>query len=275
MLAAALFFAIMGMLVKTASTHYTSAELVFYRSLFGLLVIGIIASKQRLSLRSPVMGKQLARGGLGFISLLMFFFAISKLPLATAITLNHTSALFMAVFTPFILHERPGKRLVAAILLGLIGVALLLRPTFYTGEWLAGGVGLLSGLIAGVVYLYVTQLGRAGEPDWRTVFYFTLISTLGAGIWMLADRINPITWQTLPLLLGIGASATIAQLLMTRAYRTGQHLVVGSLIYCTIMFASLFGIVFWNEMLSADRWLAIALIITGGIFAIISTPKAR
>ncbi len=273
MLVAAVFFAIMGVLVKIGAQKFSAAELVFYRSFFGLITILALARFHQLPLATPLLGKQLWRAVLGFIALLLFFYAISALPLATAVTLNYTSPLFMAMFMPFVLHERPGKLLIAAIVLGFIGVALLLKPSLHAGELIAGALGLLSGVLAGVVYVYVTQLGRAGEPDWRTVFYFSLTCSVGGGLWMLLNHFTPLTWRDLALLLGIGISATIAQLTMTRAYRTGSPLVVGSLAYTTVVLASLFGILLWGETLSLDRWLAVALIILSGIISVRATPR--
>jgi drug/metabolite transporter (DMT)-like permease len=273
MLVAAFFFTIMGTLVKIGGERFTSPELVFYRSFFGLVFIFVLARMHQLQLNTPVLGKQLTRSILGFISLIMFFYAIGQLPLATAITLNYTSPLFMAALAPFMLHERPRPILVIAIALGFLDVALLLKPSLHADELIAGGIGLLSGLTAGIVYIHVTQLARAGEPDWRTVFYFTLVSTVGAGLWMQMHRFSPLSWQDIPLLLCLGASATIAQFAMTRAYRTGNHLVVGSLAYTTVLIASLFGILLWNETLSADRWLAVALIVLGGLISVRATPR--
>lgn len=275
MLIASLFFAIMGVLVKLGAHKFSSAELVFYRSFFSLILIFALTIIQKLPLKTPMLGKQMWRGTLGFLSLLLYFYAITKLPLATAVTLNYTSSLFMAMFIPFMMHERPRKSLFAAIVLGFIGVTLLLKPSLHADELIAGTLGLLSGLSAGLVYIFVTQLGRAGEPDWRTVFYFTLISSIGGGMWMLLNDFKHLTWQDLPLLLGIGASATIAQLAMTRAYRTGNPMVAGSLAYSTVIMASLFGFILWDEMLSFDRWLAIGLIILGGIISIRTAPKSR
>lgn len=273
MLVAGLFFAIMGVLVKIGAHKFSSAELVIYRSFFGLMAIIVLARIRRWPLATPILGKQMSRAILGFISLLLFFYAIAALPLATAVTLNYTSPLFMAMLTPFFLHERPRKLLIGAIILGFIGVTLLLKPSLHADELIAGTLGLLSGVLAGVVYLNVIQLGRAGEPDWRTVFYFTLVCTIGGGLWMLLHHFSPLAWQDLPLLLGIGVSATIAQLAMTRAYRTGDPLVVGSLAYSTVVLASLFGIVLWGETLSADRWLAVLLIIISGIISIRAAPR--
>ncbi|NOU24657.1 MAG: DMT family transporter [Methylotenera sp.] len=271
MLVAALGFAIMGALVKIGAQKFSSAELVFYRSIFGLIVIWLFIFARKLPLATPFIGKQISRALVGFASLVLFFYAIAHLPLATAITLNYTSPLFLALFTPFLLHEKPKKIIFIGLLIGFVGVSLLLKPSFHSADWLAGSMGLLSGIGAAFAYIHVKQLGKLNEPDWRTVFYFTLISSLGAGVWMLYDHFNVIEWCDLPLLLGLGVSATIAQLAMTRAYRTGNTLVVGSLAYVTVVLASLFGILWWNEHLSLDAWLAIALIILSGVISVRTT----
>jgi drug/metabolite transporter (DMT)-like permease len=275
MLIAALGFATMGALVKVGSAKFSIAELVFYRSVFGLLMIVTFIRIKRLPIKTPHLNKQLARALLGFIALLMFFYAISHLPLATAITLNYTSPLFLAVFMPFMLHEQPKKILYLAILISFIGITLLLKPSFAREDLFAGIVGLCSGVGAALAYVHVKQLGNLYEPDWRTVFYFTLISTLGAGVWMLLDHVAIVIWQDLPVLLGLAASATLAQLALTRAYRTGRTLSVASLSYTTIVISSLFGILFWGEHLSIAEWLAIGLIVIGGLLSICSAQSTQ
>lgn len=273
MLVAALGFAIMGALVKIGAQKFSSAELVFYRSLFGLIVIWAYILKQKLPLATPVMRKQMSRALVGFSSLVLFFYAIANLPLATAITLNYTSPLFLAVFTPFLLHEKPKKILFISLFISFIGVSLLLKPTLSAKDWLAGLAGLLSGVGAAIAYIHVKQLAKANEPDWRTVFYFTLVSTIGAGIWMVFDHFSPIIWQDLIVLLGLGLSATIAQLAMTRAYRTGDTLVVASLAYVTVLLASVIGVIWWHEHLSLDAWVAISFIVLGGVISVRTTLK--
>lgn len=275
MLIAALGFATMGALVKVGSTKFSSAELVFYRSVFGFILIFTSIRIKRLPVKTPHLNKQIARALIGFVSLLMFFHVISHLPLATAITLNYTSPLFLAAFMPFMLHERPKKILYLAILMGFIGIILLLKPSLAKEDLLAGIVGLCSGAGAGLAYVHVKQLGNLHEPDWRTVFYFTLISSIGAGIWMLFDRVSTVTWQDLPVLLGLAASATLAQLALTRAYRTGKTLTVASLSYATVVISSLFGILFLAEHLSASEWLAIGLIMIGGVLSTYSAQQAE
>lgn len=275
MIVAGFLFGMMGVFVKLGSEYFSSAELVFYRSIIGLVVIYGIVRIQGRSLATTHIASHAWRGLSGFFALMLFFYAISALPLATAITLNYTSPLFLALLLTFWLKEKPHWRLIGAILMGFIGVVLLLRPNLHTEQIVAGVMGLASGFLAGVAYLNVKQLGALGEPDWRVVFYFTLICTLGAGVWMLIHQFHAVTWQTLPILLGLGTTATLAQLAMTRAYRVGKTLVVGSLAYTTVIFASLFGMFIFGEILSLASWLAIALIVASGIVSTFTSPRVR
>lgn len=268
MVVAAVGFAIMGTLVKIGADKFSSAELVFYRSAFGLVAIYAYIFVNKLPLKTPVMGMQMSRALVGFASLVLFFYAIAHLHLATAITLNYTSPLFLALFMPFVLHEKPKPAFYVAVVLGFVGVVLLLKPTLSNQDALAGLLGLASGIGAAIAYIHVKQLGNLNEPDWRTVYYFTLISTIGAGFWMLMLNFSSVDMSDLPLLLGLGLSATIAQLAMTRAYRTGNTLTVASLAYLTVVLASMIGVLIWNEHLSISEWLAIGLIILSGIMSI-------
>lgn len=273
MIVAGFLFGCMGVFVKLGAQYFSSAELVFYRSLFGLAVIYLIVRSQGLSLATPNWKAHFWRGLSGFLALMLFFHAISALPLATAITLNYTSPLFLALLTVLVLKERPRLLLIFAVVLGFAGVVLLLNPTFHGSQAGAGLMGLLSGFLAGIAYLNVRQLGAMGEPEWRVVFYFTLFSTLGGGAWMLVHTFHPVTPTNFLLLLGMGTTATLAQLAMTRAYRTGKTLVVGSLAYTTVIFASLWGILLWGEILSPASWFAIALIILSGVISLrVRTP---
>lgn len=273
MVVAGFLFGLMGVFVKLGAQYFTSAELVFYRSLFGLLVIWLIVRVQGLPLATPAWKMHAWRGLSGFVALMLFFYAMVALPLATAVTLNYTSPLFLAFLSTLVLKERPHWPRMLAIALGFVGVTLLLRPTLHQDQAFAGLLGLGSGFLAGIAYLNVKQLGQMGEPEWRVVFYFTLISTVGGAAWMLAHRFHPVTPRGFLLLLGLGTTATLAQLAMTRAYRKGKTLAVGSLAYSTVVFAALWGIALWGEMLSPLSWLGIALIVLSGVIATRVTPR--
>jgi len=273
MLVAGLLFGGMGVFVKLGAPHFSYIELVFYRSSFGLLMSYAILRYQRDGVATRHWRTHLWRGISGSLALALFFYCITVLPLATAVTLNYTAPMFLTLLTMLVFKDKFHLPLTFAIMLGFCGVVLLLRPTLQQDQLLSGLLGLVSGILAGVAYLNVKQLAMIGEPDTRTVFYFSLTATLGSGLWILFDTVHPITLQGFALLLGLGSTATLAQLAMTRAYRTGKTLVVGSLAYSTIVFASLFGILLWDETLPLSSWLGMALIIAGGMLSLRLSPK--
>jgi len=268
MLVAGFFFATMTVFVKLGSDHFGAAELAFYRSAATCLGAYAVIAATRGTIRSPHMGTHLLRGFVGALSLVGYFYAITLLPIATAQTLNYTSPLFLAVATTVVLGERFSPWLVVAIFTGFAGVALLLRPSFEGGTEGAALVGLFSGVLASWAYLAVRTLGRLGEPDVRVVFWFGLVATVVCAAWQLAtSSFHAVGWNTLWILLGLGACGTLGQLLMTRAYRTGNTLVVGAYSYSTIVYAMAYGILIWGDVLSPLEWLGIAVIVVAGLIA--------
>ena len=271
MLGAALLFSVMAVCVKWASVQYSAGELVFYRSLVGALFISALARARGTSLRTALPGMHFWRCASGVVSLTLWFYAIGGLPLATAMTLNYMSSVWMALFliggTVLLGAARVDGRLVAAVLTGFAGVALVLRPTFEQQQLWHGLAGLLSGLIAAMAYLQVTALGRAGEPELRIVFYFSLGGLAIGGLWMVLQGVHAHSLRGLGLLLAIGLLATTAQMMMTRAYRIGRTLSNASLQYVGIVFSFIFGVLLFDD---AVTWMALAgmlLIVIAGLTA--------
>jgi drug/metabolite transporter (DMT)-like permease len=273
MLAAGFLFGCMGVFVKLGAAHFSHVELVFYRSFFGLLLVYAILRRQRVSIATPHWRPHLWRGISGTVALVLFFYCITALPLATAVTLNYTAPLFLTILTMLVFKDKFHLPLTFAIALGFCGVVLLLHPTLERDQLLSGLLGLISGFLAGVAYLNVKQLGLMGEPATRVVFYFSLIASVASGVWMLFGEVHAVTLSGFLILLGLGGSATLAQLAMTQAYRVGKTLVVGSMAYSTIVFASLFGMLLWDEGLAPGSWLGMALIIASGVLSLRLSPK--
>lgn len=273
MLVAGFLFGCMGVFVKLGAPYFSHIELVFYRSFVGLLMVYAIMRSQRVSVVTQHWRSHLWRGISGTVALALFFYCITVLPLATAVTLNYTAPLFLTVFTMIVYKDKFHLPMTIAIALGFCGVVLLLHPTLARDQLLPGLLGLISGFLAGIAYLNVKQLGILGEPAPRTVFYFSLTASVGSGVWMLFDTVHAITPHGFAILLGLGSTATLAQIAMTHAYRVGNTLVVSSLAYSTIIFASLFGILLWHEVLPLSSWLGMALIIAGGVLSLRLTPK--
>lgn len=268
MLVAGFLFAAMGVFVKLGAEHFSAAEMALYRSLVTILFAAMLLSLHKQTVRSQYLGMHFIRGFVGTVSLIFYFYAITHLPLATAQTLNYTSPIFLAIATTVVLGERPSPWMLVAILLGFVGVALLLQPNFEEGKEGAAMVGLFSGVLATWAYLSVRTLGRLGEPDGRVLFWFGVVASLMCAAWQLStSTFHAIRWGNAWILAGVAICGTLAQLAMTRAYRTGKTLVVGALSYSTIIFATAATIVLWNEHLTALEWAGMGVIILSGIIA--------
>jgi len=267
MIAASFFFACMGVCVKLAADRFSAAELVFYRSVISLGLMYGLVRLRGVPIATPHWRFQLWRSASGFVSLLLYFYAISMLPLATAVTLAYTSPLFLMIYLALLGKTRLRTGMLGALVLGFVGVALLLRPTLRADQLLGGLIGLGGGMMAGLAYYNVKELGERGEVEERTVFYFALLSSVVGGIWMSLFEFHALDWRGGMLLFGVAAFGTLAQLAMTRAYKRGRTLMAASLAYSTVVFASLFGVFIWHETLSPAAWLAIALIIASGVVA--------
>lgn len=277
MLVAGLMFATMGVFVKLGSEHFGPAELAFYRSVFSFTsVLVVVGARRRGTLKTQYLGSHILRCILGTISLIAYFYAMAGLPLATAQTLNYTSPIFLAIMTTVVLRERLSTGLLTAIVLGFAGVAILLQPNFQEGKQGAAMLGLASGVLSAWAYLAVRSLGRLGEPDWRVLFWFGLIASILCAGWQLAtSTFHAVRWDNAWMLAGVAIFGTLAQLAMTRAYRTGSTLVVGALSYSTIVFATAFTLILWDERLRPLEWIGMGVIVASGIIAMRSEKKEQ
>ena len=266
MIAASLLFACMGVCVKVAAETHSAVEITFYRSFISLVMMYGLVRLRGVRLATPHWRWQISRGVVGFSALFAYFYAIIMLPLATAVTLNYTSAIFLAIYLA-LAGMRMSVGILGALFVGLLGVAMLLKPTLHADQLGAGLIGLGSGVLAGMAYFSVRELGARGEPEVRTVFYFSLVSSVCAALWLLFSELHAIDLRSGLLLLGVACFATAAQLAMTRAYTRGKTLLSAALAYSTVIFSSLFGALFWGEVLDMSAWLAIGLIILSGVAA--------
>jgi len=281
MVLGAFFFATMGVGVKVASSSFNTFELVFYRGLISVVFIAVLLRAHGTSLRTPVPLMHAWRSAVGGFSLGAWFFAIAHLPLATAMTLNYMSGVWVAAFIVggailFGKAERQGP-LLATVLLGFTGVVLTLRPTLDQNQLFAGLIGLLSGMSASLAYLQVTALGRAGEPVERTVFYFAVGTAVVGAAGMVFTGFTPwdqVTWQAAAWLVPIGVLASLGQWCMTRAYSHGHTLVVASLQYSGIVFAALYSLLLFGDQIPLVGWLGMTLIVTSGVAATILRERA-
>ena len=274
MVAASLLFACMGVCVKLGSAQFSAAELVFWRGFIATLLIGAYVIVRRLPLATPHAQTHVIRGLAGFAALVMYFYAISMIPLAAAVTLNYTSPLFLALLLVLWVKEPVRRGFYITLAAGFIGVILLLQPTLDRDQWLGAACGLGSGVISSIAYLNVRRLGELGEPEWRTVFYFSALSALGGLPWLLvASPFHAIDSRGWLLLLGVGGFGALAQLCMTASYKRGKTLASASLAYSTVVFSSVFGMLLWDESLPWASWAGVILIVGSGLLATVLSNR--
>jgi S-adenosylmethionine uptake transporter len=278
---AAFFFATMAVGIKVASSSFSLFELVFYRGLVSVVFLALVLRAPRTPQATQVPMMHARRAAIGVFALSSWFYAIAHLPLATAMTLNYMSGVWVAAFVVggALLYGQSSRQgpLMATVLTGFAGVVMMLRPTLDQNQLFAGLVGLLSGMGAAMAYLQVTALGKAGEPEGRTVFYFSVSTALAGLAGVLWTGFTPwasVTWQAAAWLIPIGVLASLGQWAMTRAYSRGATLLVANLQYAGIVFAAFYSLVLFDDPIPLIGWAGMALIVVSGIAATVLRTRA-
>jgi S-adenosylmethionine uptake transporter len=274
-------FATMAVGIKFSSASFGTLELVFYRGIVSVIFLALLMRARGTSMRSPVPMMHLWRSTVGVLSLGAWFYAIAHLPLATAMTLNYMSGVWIAAFIVggallYGQSQRQGP-LMATVLLGFAGVVMTLRPTIDHDQLFAGVIGLLSGMGAALAYLQVTALGKIGEPELRTVFYFSIGTAVVGAVGSLFTGLTPwsqVSWTAAAWVIPIGVLASLGQWCMTRAYSHGSTLVVASMQYAGIVFASIYSATLFDDHIAPIGWAGIAVIVTSGVLATILRSRA-
>ena len=285
MIVAALLFSLMGVAVKLASSQYNTWEIVLYRGLIGVVVIGSMIAVQarhtnrsiRDALATRYIGMHLTRGISGTIALTLWFFSIAGLPIATAMTINYSSPLFIGAWIAWSAH-RAGDRIdvmmMVALLAGFVGVMLLLQPNVASNQWVFAIIGTVAAALTAIAYLSVRALGLAGEPSARIVFYFSAMNTASGLAGALLFGFHAHDARGLALLACVGISASLAQLAMTRAYASGGTLLTANLGFTGIVFSSVWGIAIFGDVIHLDSVVGMAIIVVSGVLATLMTTRS-
>lgn len=313
MILASFIFASMGVCIKYASLHFNTPEMVFYRGAIGMVFMAGYARATGISLRTALPAMHAWRSVIGVMSLSAWFYAISHLPLATAMTLNYMSSVWIAVFLVggSLMLSKPPRRqffaappqeklatsgavtphaekspggapsqgpLVLTILASFAGVVMLLRPALGQNQAFAGLIGLLSGLGAAFAFMQIMAISRMGEPETRTVFYFAFGTVVAGGLGMLVFGVSPWNWQHAIWLPPLGILASLGQLCLTKAYSMSQShgstLMVANLQYSGIIFAAIYSLVLFGDHIPLLGWAGMALIVVSAIAATMLRARA-
>jgi drug/metabolite transporter (DMT)-like permease len=240
-------FSVMMLFAKLLSANHSVIEIAFYRNLIGsvpfFFVVFALGRRDILKLHTKphLVG---VRAVLGTVSLVVTFLAFSLMPFADTTALLFTASLFIPILAVIVLKESVGPWRWSAVAVGFVGVIIMARPT--------GDIYVLGMSVAiGAAFLHATlqvmlrYLGRYETPE-AISFYFFVIGTILTAMAMPFVAVTPLM-NEIPLLLGVGLSGAAAQWLLSVAYKNAPAAVVSVFNYTSIVWATLFGWMIWNE----------------------------
>lgn len=274
MLGAAFVFSLMSLLVKTAGRTMPAMEMVLARGLVTLVLSFLWVKASGVPMWGVNRPLLVLRGLFGFGGLACFYFALTRLPLAEVTTIHFINPILTSILAALILRERVGWPLVLAIASSLAGVLLITRPSFMFGEHTSAldSVGVIAALggatCSASAYVSVRKLALTDHPL-VIVFFFPLVSVPATIplVWHRLVMPHGVEWW---LLLGIGVTTQIAQVFLTwglAKVSAGRATTVG---YSQIVFAALWGAIFFDALPSA--WSVFgALLVVGGALVIALT----
>ena len=276
MLLASLTFAFMGAFAKLASEHMSSLEVVFFRNLAGVLIIGFAIFKKPMR---QVGGKPwllFFRGLMGFLSLLAYFYNIAHISLGDAVTFSKTAPIFTALFAWLFLSEKLSFKAWMAVMIGFVGIMFITQPSAI-GFTKYDLLGIFSGIGAALAYTSIRELKKYYDTR-AIVLSFAGVGTAGPILlfliapyvqtqtfdFMLAEFVMPhgIAWFYV---IGMGIFATISQVLMTKAYSQTNAGIVGVASYTSILFAIFVGVMLGDSLPTLLASFGIVLIILSGL----------
>lgn len=259
MLLAGIFFAMMNVSVKYIP-HIPAIEIVWFRSVFSLVFTVIVLGKKGIPIFGNNKANLITRGIVGSISLILFFYTLQRIPLASAVTMQYLSPIFTTILGIFILKEKVRPIQFLYFAMAFAGV-LIIQGFDPRVDTLSAGMGLISALAAGIAYNMIRKL-KTSEHPLVIVFYFPLVTMPVASVIMYFDWTMPVGWDWL-ILIWIGICTQSAQYFMTVAYQTGNLSRVSSLSYMGVLYALIFGFFLFGEIFPFASYLGMGLVLIG------------
>jgi drug/metabolite transporter (DMT)-like permease len=264
MVLASLLLSAMAVLIKLLGARHASAEIAFFRSLFGLIAALPFAIATRAAIRPGRLLSHLLPGAVAAIGMITSFYAWTALPLAFGTALSFTTSIQMSLLAALLLGEIVGRQRWAATLVGFAGVLVMVRPAI-SGEGIAVAAALASTFFIALSQILIKRLSITERPVAILVscsLVWTLVLAGPAAVsWTTPDRLD------VALFAALGIFGTAAQACTIRAYSRGEASTVAPFDYLRLVFAVLFGFAIFGE--HPDLWTlaGTAILISGSIAA--------
>ncbi len=255
----AFLFSLMGVCIRYASHTVDNATIVFFRNFIGLFIfLPLLFNKGLGFFKTRRLWMHTWRSVVGLLAMYGFFYAIAQLKLSNAMVFTYSSPIFIPLIAWLFLKEKVSAAMLIAALFGLMGVLRVAKPDAGLFNHLSL-IGLGASFLAAMAFVTVRALTQT-EPPERIVFYFCLIGTLISVIpmfWLWRSY----QWSELGLLISAGVLANISQIFMSRTYSLAPAGQIGPVNYIAIIFAGIWGFLFWQELPDLSSLLGFGLIL--------------
>ena len=254
-IASAFGFALMAMFVRLCDDYggeISSFQKSFFRNAIALVIASAVFFRGRGAERSlpadaKSWGMLLGRSAFGLVGIFANFYALSKIPIGEAMTLNKTAPFFTVFFSWLLMGEKASRRQMLYLVLAFTGALLVMKPGFRGEATFASVCALTGGLGAGLAYVCVHALGRRKVDGAFIVLFFSAFSCLGS-LPFVVFSYSPMTLTQVAILLGAGAGAAIGQFGVTAAYRYAEPRSIALYDYTNIVFTAMFGFAFVSQV---------------------------
>ncbi len=263
-----LFQALMGAFLKAATVSASAAWALLVAYVFAGVVQFLSLSHEGFQfIKTTRIGSHLGRAVFGMLSTLLFVLVLPEISLLNATLLLNTAPLFVPILAIFLLNTKAGWKTWISLCVGFLGVALILKPNISSFYNDANWIGLASGLIQALAFIFVKKL-TATEPIRRINLYFFILASCMLAPWVAVFWQTPL-WESWLWALCAGAASFLAQLFIVKGYHHADASRVGPFQYASVVFSGVIGWIVWNQVLVLHEIAGTVLVVLGGVFAIV------
>ena len=271
MVLAGLCFSATGVFVKlSGEVGVVVWTVIFGRSAVIAVMTYILSKIQKISLSFKEPKWLISRCVTGFSAMACYFYAIPLIPLTTAVVLQWTSPLFVALFSGYLIKEKVSPFLFGCIGIAFAGTVLIISPSFEAVE-INALYALASGILSALAYLSIRELRSTASSE-SVVFWFAIFCVI-VSLPLSARELTTLSSYEIQLLVGVGITAGIGQIGMTRAFHAAKAAYIGAFSYSTVVVSWIYGLYIFDEVLSFWDMLGTLLIVGSGIILATTSPK--
>ncbi len=270
---ASFFFSLMTLCVKNIDKRIPIYELVFFRSLLSLMITLFIINLKNINPLGNNKPLLILRGVLGTLALVCIFYAIRNMPLSISTVIQYTYPIFISIFAGILINEKITRNLVFAIITGWFGIFVILNPTQLSNinvelDNISVSIAFLGSICTALAYVTVKKLVIT-EDIYVIIEYFPLVSLITLLPFVLINWVTP-NLHELFWIIGIGLFTQLGQTFLTIGLKNLPASEASTINYLQVLFGSIWGILFFSEIININFLLGALLVLLG---TIISTSK--